>query len=291
MSNSDAVYDLLRQATAGGSRIKMDTDNTHLAKTRLLAPVMISGEHLGPIHQEKAMMDRFLVVELPSPAGLSALGDGRSRFDALMDLRTAHGNDFTALAGTVVQLVLQRARYVDQFREQRDDRAAREADKMAVLRVGALVLSDLTCDPADFRRVEDWIAAQESVGDENMLTFAMIPRALRAKNLPASALNGPPAFQDRQTGIVWFSEALLSDWWNEQRNLSDRERKLGSAESIRLQRKALGVGGRGASKATHNSELGGKRHRLTARYHALPVELSARVIERCGLSDGDSHEG
>ena len=139
VTNSDAIYDLLRQATSGGSRIKMGADNTHLAKTRLVAPVMISGEHLGPIHQEKAMMDRFLAVELPSPAGLSTLGDGRSRFDGLMDLRTAHQNDFTALAGNMVQLVLQRAHYVDQFREQRDERIGREADKMAVLRVGALV--------------------------------------------------------------------------------------------------------------------------------------------------------
>ena len=101
---------------------------------------------------------------LPSPAGLSPLRDGRSRFAALMDLRTAHKNDFTVLAGNVVQLVLQRAHYVDQFREQRDDRVAREADKMAVLRVGALVLSDLTGDPSHFRRVEDWIAAQQRGG-------------------------------------------------------------------------------------------------------------------------------
>jgi hypothetical protein len=291
VSNTAAIYDLLRQATSGGSRLKMAADNTHMAKTALVAPVMISGEHLGPIHAEKAMMDRFLLVELPSPAGLSPLRDGRSRFDALMDLRTAHKNDFTVLAGNVVQLVLQRAHYVDQFREQRDDRVAREADKMAVLRVGALVLSDLTGDPSHFRRVEDWIAAQQRVGDENVLTFAMIPRALRAKNLPASALDGPPAFHDRQTGIVWFSEALLSDWWNEQRNLSDRERRLGSAESIRLQRKALGTDGKGVSKATKDSPANGKRHRLTARYHALSVELSAQVIERCGLSDGDSDEG
>ena len=158
VGNTAAIYDLLRQATSGGSRIKMASDNTHMAKTRLLAPVMISGEHLGPIHEEKAMMDRFIVVELPSPVGLCPLGDARqSRFDNLMDLRRQYRDDFTCLAGNVVQLVLQRARYVDESRKQRDDRQAREADKMAVLRVGALVLADLTGDPAHPRLIEDWV--------------------------------------------------------------------------------------------------------------------------------------
>lgn len=289
VSNSDAIYDLLRQATSGGSRIKMDTDNTHLAKTRLLAPVMISGEHLGPVHDEKAMMDRFIVVELPSPADLPALrSGGQSRFDDLMDLRRAHRDDFTSLAGNVVQLVLQRIRYVDEFRQQRDDRAGREADKMAVLRVGALVLADLLGDPAHFRRVEDWIAAQNRVGNEDVLTSKVIPRALRNFRLPASATDAPPVFHDRNTGVVWFSEALLSDWWSEQRCLNERDRRLGSAESMRLQRKALGIDGKGVSKTTKDAVIDGKRHRLTARYHALPADLSTRVIERSGLSDGDS---
>ena len=139
-------------------------------------------------------------------------------------------------------------------------------------------------------RVEEWIAAQQRVGDENVLTFAMIPKVLRAKHLPASALGAPPAFHDRKTGLVWFSETLLSDWWHEQRNLSQRDRSLCSADSIRLQRKALGIDGRGASKTTSDVQLDGRRRRLTARYHALSVELSAQVVERCGLSDGDSDE-
>jgi Bifunctional DNA primase/polymerase, N-terminal/Primase C terminal 1 (PriCT-1) len=291
VSNTDAIYDLLRQAASGGSRLKMAADNTHLATTRLCAPIMVSGEHLGPIHEEKAMMDRFIVVEVPSPVGLSPHeGSRQSRFDELMDLRARHDNDFTSLAGNIVQLVLQRSGCVDEFRCQRDDRLAREADKMAVLRVGALILSRLTSDEAHTHRVEAWIASQDHSGNENILTFEMIPKALRAWRLPASAAGGPPAFHETETGTVWFSDAHLSDWWHEQRYLAERDRQLGSKESIRQQRKALGIEGRGASKAIQDVLIGGRRHRLTARYHALPVDLSARVLERSGLSDGDHDE-
>jgi hypothetical protein len=290
VSNTDAIYDLLRQAASGGSRLKMESDNTHVTTTKLLAPVLLSGEYLGPVHDEKALLDRIIVVELPSPAGLSVLGDGQSRFDGLMDLRHEHHNDFTGLAGNVVQLVLARAAYVDQFRGLRDERAGREADKMAVLRVGARVLADLTADAVHVRRVEDWIAVQERAGSENLLTFQMIPRALRAKHLPASALGASPAFYERETSTVWFSEALLGDWWSEQRNLSARDRQLGCKESIRQQRKALGIGGKGSSRTTQDFVESGRRHRLTARYHALPADLSTRVVERSGLADGDADE-
>ena len=89
---------------------------------------------------------------------------------------------------------------------------------------------------------------------------------------------------------MWFSDALLSDWWIQQRYLNDRDRRLGSRESIRLQRQALGIDGKGVSKTTDESSLNGSRRRLTARYHPLSDELSAGVVERSGLSDGDSDE-
>jgi hypothetical protein len=89
---------------------------------------------------------------------------------------------------------------------------------------------------------------------------------------------------------VWFSEALLGDWWSEQRNLSARDRQLGCKESIRQQRKALGIGGKGSSRTTQDFVESGRRHRLTARYHALPADLSTRVVERSGLADGDADE-
>ena len=290
VAENDAVYDLLRQATAGASRAKMDQDNTHIVSTRLLSPVLLSAEYLGPFHSEKAMMDRALVVEVPSPLGLRSLRHPHSsRYDELMDLRAAYRGDFTGLAGTVVQLVLGQACLVGQFREQRDGRSGREADKMAVLRIGALVLSTITAEPAHMRRVEAWIASQGRGQGENLLTFEMIPRALRAHRLPASATPAPPAFYERRTGTVWFSEPLLCDWWAEQRNLRPRERELGSPQSVRQQRKALGIEGRGASKTTCD-ERGRGGSRLTARYHALSVELSAHVLERSGLADEDGDE-
>jgi hypothetical protein len=140
------------------------------------------------------------------------------------------------------------------------------------------------------RRVEAWIRGQQRSGDENVLTLEIIPTALREQRLPAAAGGGQPAFYEHDTGIVWFSEGLLSDWWLQRRYLDERTRQLGSQDSLRLQRKALGITGKGTSVTISDTSFEGKRRRRTARYHALPLEVSARVLERSGMSDGDLDE-
>lgn len=289
ISDPTGVLDLLRQATSGGVRAKKAADRTANETVELVAPVVLSGEGLGSLGMEKALLDRAVRLEVPNPTQRRSLRDPeRMQWDDIVALREQYSGDLTQLAGSVVQSVLRLADRTTELPRLRQG-GGRRSDVFAILLTGATILAELLDDTGIIGRVERWIAAQEGPSDENYLTRFMLPYLLRKYNVPRTAqgaLSGMPVFVDND-GVVWFSEVRCADEWR-QIARTPRERQLGSADSIRSQRKALGIDGNGTRKQIGKYSSGNAR---VSRYQRLPDGISAKVVERTADDLEPGHRG
>lgn len=293
VSDPGPVLDLLRQATSGGRRGKKGADRSSEETVELVAPVVLSGEGLGSLGMEKALLDRSVRLEIPSPTQRRSLhpeaDPERLQWDDIVDLQTRFDGDLTCLAGDIVQAALGLAHRVEDLTRLRQG-GGRRSDVFAILLTGAIILAELIDDPSVVERVERWIAEAEGPSDENYLTRFMLPYILRQTGVPKSAWNDMPAFVDEE-GIVWMSETRVADYWRSVARTS-RERQLGSEDSIRAQRRAI----TGVRKGT-NKQIGtmgkGKRPTPTMRrYQPMTSGVSRAVLSRTevNLQDEDGSD-
>ncbi len=276
ISDPTGVLDLLRQATSGGSRSKKAQDRTSEETVRLVASVVLSGEGLGSLGAEKALIDRAIRLEVPPVKGRRSLNDAqRAQWDDILALRGRYPepDGLTRVAGTLVQLVLRHAALVRELPKMREG-SGRHADKLAILLVGARILAELLDDVSLLTRVEEWTRVQED-SDENFLTTTMLPWVLRVGDLPSQPNFLVPAFVDGDGGVWWHEEGLADYWRQNRRQMTSRERQLGSLESIRAQRRALGLTGPG--KKVRITKPGGMV--VYPRYHGVPASHGTGVAQ------------
>lgn len=274
------IWDILRQSTGGGSKTKKAQDNTEQATVKMVAPIVLSGEGFAELRREKALWDRAIVVEVGSPTERMSLVDpSRPQWDDIVDLQNRYDGDLTCHAGTLVQMALRSSERAKEVRSLRRG-AGRFADKMAILRVGARVLTDLSGQRRWTHIVDDWVEEQIDGGNENMLTKQILPEALLAFGMPQSGRNGVPVYID-EGGCVRFSDASLAKWWQGGKR-TPREVQLGSSESIKQQRQALGITGSVRVMVADNRSIGGKIQQ--ARFHVCDPDTSHLVIERTDRS-------
>lgn len=282
MSDVSAVLDLIRQATSEGSRGKKGMDRTKQETVRLLAPIAVSGEGLGALEFEKALIDRAVRLAVGSPKGrMSAKDPSRPQWDDIRDLQSEWDGDLTQMAGTLIQMALGQIGQVSRLRELRGG-SGRHADKVAILRVGARILAGMLDHDEDeswiVTEVDRWCTESPDMGAENVLTTMILPRLLLELGMPSSPSGFSPVYVDR--GIVWFNEPQVAAKWQGMAS-TPRERQLGTEASLRLQRQALGVEGNGTRKTW---TAAGRRQ--FKRYQALPAEVSRLVIERTSMDEG-----
>ena len=287
ISDPTGVLDLLRQATSGGSRHKKNQDRTSQETVELVAPVVLSGEGLGSLGMEKALIDRSIRLEVPSPTGRMSLVDSsRRQWDDVVALRARYAQDLTKVAGTVVGLVLREVGLVGDLPKLRRG-GGRRSDKEAILLLGGLVLSKVLDDTSIADRVERWVDGQEDLGQENALTMRILPAFLLEAGMPRRAMLHHPAFIDRD-GIVWWHEEGLARWW-ESKARNPRDQQIGSVASLRSQRKALGVVGKGTPTRVYKGTSEGSEVATWQRHWRLSQPVSTRVMERTGRElDGEA---
>lgn len=280
VSDPAAVADIIRQATSEGSRSKKSTDRTKTESMTLRSPILISGEDLGTMMDEKAMIERAVQLDVPSPIDrMSLIDPTRPQWDDIKALNVRYEDDLTRVAGTLVRLVLGNATLLPQLPELKVGNS-RHADKLAILRMGARIVSAVTGDPTHVTRVDEWVQAQADPGEYNTVILRVIPWALMDLSYPSTALYHQPAFTD-YNGIVWVSPERLAMKWHNRSNLSTRDRGLGSERNIREQLKKAGSG---ASK-NHKIEPGDGAP--VRRYIACTPDASAVVRKLMGESADD----
>jgi hypothetical protein len=275
MSEPAIVMDLLRQTTAEGSRAKKGQDRTGQEAVHLLAPVVISGEGFDALATEKALRDRAIILDVPSPTSRMSLNDPeRAQWDDILALKARYSGDLTKVAGTLGGLALECTDLIDGMKGLRIGKG-RWGDKMSVLGLGAQMLDRMTGDDRWFKLTTDWAGGVQNLESENLLTMTILPRLLAEYGTPTSAKGNLPVFVDRD-GLVWFHEASVSNAWGKLAR-TPRERQLGSIEAIRSQRQALGVTGRGKRLRTGHTSDG---RDVMAGYHGLSEPVSRGIQER-----------
>lgn len=284
------LTELLRQATGrDAGMVKKGEDNTSQVEVRLVAPITISGEALN-LHGQKALADRAVSLEVPSPIGRRSHNDpGLPQWDDVVALKNRHP-DLSVFAGTLVQAVLVYAPdHLDEFNSLRVG-GGRFGDKVAVLRVGARVLAAVTGDDFHVERVDAWCDNElVSVGNENALTLKLLPAALRQLGWPDQIMPAEGRWPhtcvtlDAQ-GAVWFSPIALAAWWSEMQH-GRVELRTETEEALRQQAKALGLGG---AKGVGRKNIKIRGTQDSVIMWRLDSELSGVVV---GRSRGESPDG
>lgn len=299
------LFELLRAATSEGTIGKKGEDKSSSVDARLVAPILISGEGLD-VTKQKALADRVLLLNVPSPRGRRSLHDpGRAQFEDIVELRE-HYPDLTELAGHLVVAALQQADLIDQLATLRGDLSGRHGDKIAVLRLGARVLAAMTGDPHHVAIVDEWAARVEDVGNENALTLSLVPEYLslvgakeeprRYDRDPHHSVPHPVLIRNDRDGqtAVWVSTELLAQWWKEHRK-GRVESRTETAEALRQQASELGMKSRRAGVAevdyvrrrVYEGDAEAANRNERRDFMRLPDAISQRLLIQFDLHDPD----
>ena len=205
--------------------------------------MLVTGESLGELGGgEKAQRDRrVLLDEVPSPVGRRSFRGDYPQWDDVRALEAAEP-DLSKYAGTIVSLALRRAKMVDQLPNLRTG-AGRHHEVMAIVRLGARVLADMTGDEWLVAEVDRWVDDQPDLGSENTLITRILPWAVTDEWGGLVARNGgePPAYVEE--GLVHLHPDNSSAAWQRELRKRGKTDRLDSTEAIRAQLRAMGIKG------------------------------------------------
>lgn len=313
LDDLSSYEELIRGVTVGASLAKKGMDHTSQVSIKLEGALSLSGESLG-LRDQKALADRTLHLEVPSPVDRMSERDGadHSQWLDVKDIDANH--DLNNYAGTILQQVAQQitsGNWLEEAmtRAKEESGKGRFADKMAVVRVGARMLRMLLDDDEwgestewVHNEVEQWIADQTSEydSDENALTLRILPAALRAWGLPRKPMapdvdrrraatpvfvGGKAGDNPKAYGAVWFSPGALAEWWRDFNRGSISERTA-SERALVEQGHRLGAGKKNKRWFTYVDGDG----KAGSNYWRLPEEWSMKVINRAiDNKENDDH--
>lgn len=244
VTDTTVIEELLRHATVEGSKSKKGQDRTHTEEARLVGTVVLSGEGVQALHEQKALIDRCVVLAVPSPTARPSYNDpARLQWDDIVYLRERFP-DLSVLSGWILQAALEAgARWVPKMKELRTG-PGRHGTKTGILRVGARILAEVVGGETDIvATVDDWclVSTAQYRNADNTLVLQMLPEyVITLVDLPSRPIGNQAVFADRR-GDVWFSEHLLAAWWEDRYKHDARRRQTGSRASVKHQREALGI--------------------------------------------------
>lgn len=287
LDDLDDLGELLRQVTVGGSFAKKGDGNHTQVVATMRSALVVSGESLG-LHDQKALVDRAVLLDVPSPTGRRSVHGDYPQWDDIIRLRTTYP-DLTEFAGSLVELALQQEEIVYGLKNFRVG-AGRHADVLAILRVGARILREmLGGDSGLVDRVDEWChnAADAYTGNENALTLRLIPAALAYtgwKTRPEAPDQmhrqvATPVFIHEKDDTVWFSPQLLAEWWKTApRGGKKIQLRVESKQALEQQARDMGLGGR-KNVSRKAFRLDGARD-IRHIYWQCGEELSAELLRR-----------
>ncbi|UYL86773.1 DNA primase/polymerase/helicase [Arthrobacter phage Albanese] len=301
LDSLEAYGELLRASTSNGTASKMEADRNGIRNTKVVAPILVTGEALG-FGTQKALIDRSVVLNITSPKGRRSKHDPEKlQWEDVQDLRSQYPKSqggLSVLAGWYVQHALQNTKpALKALNEAAREIPGRHGDKLAVLRAGARLLDSLLGDVAAWdgqgehaRRVDAWAGAHtQTLDQDNTLTMKILPWALRTFDYPEKperitegrfqslitpvVIKGDPeSLQqpglDGSGGEVYYSPTLLAEAWKREQGWKVDERTE-TVSALSQQSQALAAG--------HKvMKVGGS----TQRFRKLPAEYLTTVLRR-----------
>jgi hypothetical protein len=292
LSDLEHVMEILRQSAVEGSRSKKGQDRHTSESRRMVAPVVLSAEGLGGIRQEKAMLDRVVLLKVGSPVGrMSEKGDW-AQYDDIIAMRERWPEGMSSLAGWYVQMALEWWETADGIGQLKSLRAGdgRHGWKIGTLRMGGRLLAWMTGDDRWIERVDAWCETQVAMGTADRLVLEILPKCLAEQiklwGTPRVPGGYPPVYVDKELR-VWFAEPAVAAWWEREHRHDKRALQLGSVDSIAGQRERIGCGD-SVRKTTYLPRRDDRRKLEQHRYYQLPARESALVLDVCGWSEADT---
>lgn len=297
-ANIDDLGDLLRAAAGEGVHTRKGGQNwEQVVRTHLVAPIVISAEGLEML-SERAMADRVIQFEVPSPVGRQSRKGDYQQWDDIVTLMSTAGH-LSKYAGWYVKRAWQWLISVGGPNGLRDlllelrVGSGRSAEKTAVVRAGVRCLHYIAqCDewkehsiqhwtvgggePLDLITiVDDWAGAEAS-GEFTTgayLTEVVIPTLLSNKGFVPSFRSAPieAVFIDRNGRIRINIPQIASEWQRVAQRRTDRNRssQLGSLRALMAESK--------------NMDLGKSQPIKGKRYQMLSEAAAAGVLRRAGF--------
>lgn len=303
--NLDTVTELLRLCASGGtSKRKGGVDFQKNIETALVQTPIITAESVN-LSDQKAYADRMISLTLKQPQSrVSRHSPPGSppipQINDIDDLRARYHGDLSCLAGHIVSMVLQRRGLVtpERFREYRAGHPGRHADKLAIVKVGAVVLTDLLGAGYEWvlEEVDRWIESQDYNPNANRMTSKIVPDALTllgSHHLPTHWDGAAPTpvlvRKDKEgTLALWVNPRHLALWWHAHVN-GKIEKRTDTEEALTQQADALGMKGTRAGtinvdyiKANYTNMAGNKTN---AVYRRVPDAIGERIIAALGIEE------
>lgn len=239
----DRTQELFRSAATGGAYELTDMSRTDGATkvVELLASMVISAEHIKFLDQ-KALTDRFIRLEFPSPTGRrSKLDSTKDQWYDVMDFKRKHSNDLTKFAGTLVQAALRHVDLLDQLPELTID-TSRFGQQVALMRVGARVLAAVLDDSSHVKRVDAWAESLVYSGAASYVVRTVAPVTWMNMGQPYTRGNMMPVFLNPDDELFYVCPEKLAEYWHQaRRGNGERNLELSTADAIRTELKACGV--------------------------------------------------
>ncbi len=273
----------LRQATVEGEVTKKGGEGFADSVTvRLVSPVMITGEGFSVIDHEKAMADRVLTFRVGSPVGRRSTHGDYPQWDDVVAIQERYGDGLSILAGHLVQLALRHGEpMIDQLSSLRLG-SGRNADKWAVLRLGARVLDKMVGSKVHSERVDAWCVDQlKGTKQEHYLLSRVLPAWVMAHWSFLPDEPSPMVDGFLKDGQLHVALARLAAWW-ERQTRDERELQLGSEQAMRHQAESLGLEYRKVKGAVGTAD--NKDGRYQMRCLVVPEAMTTQVLERADVS-------
>lgn len=271
---SDEHLTTLRAALTSGKESKMvpKAGSTHAYELRafpLRGSIILSDEG-NNLFKEKANRDRMLEIKLDT-------GHRTPDGEKLKALNVSRG------AGTLVQMLMKHRARLSELPTLLDAATDREGRGRALLRVGARILSDVLDDPQWAQMVEEWIDGSIASTNASVLIMDIMPHLWAKSSHPThygpSGIAVFPVWYDTQLRCFWLNTGATSRDWLVGRNLTPRQRQLGTEKAIETELKAIG-------SPTKSRQCGLKK----LRYRQIPEHYSAMIIEQCEVDLHGSEE-
>lgn len=254
MSNLRDLGEVLRQAASRGTHTKTDTtDNLRTISQHMVGNVLLSCEGVGRLLDEKAMRDRVVHLRTPSVKGRrSVLDPSRPQWDDILDLLDRFGaaaEDYAPfaekMAGTVMDMLARHpAPSISEYRRGGD---GRHAEKHAILRAGADILSELLGFDEPRQHVAAWTGGDSDKGGVNHFIGYLAgklwidwgrPDSQQAERFGKKM--AAPVFVENDS-VVYVSPQDCALAIEADRSLDARDRQLGSREAIISELQDCGV--------------------------------------------------
>ena len=287
LDSLDSIGELIRNTTVEGTVTKKALNQSDQISVQLVAALCVSGESLG-LHGQKALLDRSIGIEVPSPVGRQSLHGEYSQFQDIVELKRKHPN-LSDFAGTLVCRALALTPEIPAKALDLRTGDGRLMDKLTIMRLGVWILRELVGrDSSEWieQHVDAWIAEQLAEYDptDNSLTMQLLPAALKRLGRPTQPM-GPDASRSRPASPVfirpqekdlWFNPSLLAEWWSDI-HYGRIDSRTASAEALKQQAKAIGAGGRKGSERRYFKFTTGSGG---SNYWRLPDDIAKQVLLR-----------